>query len=97
MAGVLRRRFSRAFVVFSCSGALCLCFAGNADAATIVVNSSGDEASVVNASCTLREAVQSANTNADVGGCSHSDTYQTTDSDLITLPGAATLSRTTTT
>ena len=41
---------------------------GEADAATIKVKAPGDEYGVAG-NCTLREAVEAANTNADFGGC----------------------------
>src|SRR5689334_3438946 len=42
-----------------------------ADAATITVNTTTDEFDVAaNGTCSLREAVQAANTNAPFGGCS---------------------------
>ena len=62
--------------------ALVLAAAPTASAqSTIVVNSSADGPVVADASCTLREAVQSANTNTAVGGC----TAGSVDGDRVTF------------
>jgi len=60
-------------------------------AATIPVDTLADEFNT-GASCSLREAVQSANTNADFGGCAHSGTYGT-DTIQLSNAGFYTLSR----
>lgn len=74
-------KLAAALLGLACSGA---------QAATIAVSTLADEFGAGSA-CSLREAVQSANTNADFGGCTHSGTYGT---DLITLSqGFYTLSR----
>lgn len=59
-------------------------------AATIAVTTTADEFGSGSA-CSIREAVQSANTNADVGGCTHTGGFGT---DTITIPaGFYTLTR----
>ena len=69
---------------------LMLLWANPAMAATINVNTFADEFGSGSA-CSLREAVQSANTNADFGGCTHTGGFG---SDTITLgQGFYTLSR----
>src|SRR2546421_4929633 len=57
--------------------------AAAASAATIVPNTTFDE-TAAGGTCSLREAVQSSNTNTDVGGCTHTGTYG---SDTILLGG----------
>ena len=57
--------------------------AAAARAATIVPNTTFDE-TAAGGTCSLREAVQSSNTNTDVGGCTHTGTYG---SDTILLAG----------
>lgn len=52
---------------------------GVANAAALVVNSVADGPITVDASCTLREAVESINTATDQGGCVASGTYGTND------------------
>ena len=63
-----------------------------ASAATIRVTTTVDELDFIpNTTCSLREAIVSANENRDVGGCSHSGTYG---SDTILVPsGTFTLTR----
>ena len=57
--------------------------------ATIVVNTPNDEFGTVPQNCSLREAVQTANTNADFGGCTHTGNFATgSNSDLVQLPAA---------
>jgi parallel beta-helix repeat protein len=51
-----------------------LLITGQASAATIVPNTTLDEQNPTRL-CSLRDAVASANTNADTGGCTHSGTY----------------------
>ena len=60
-----------------------LAFAGPASAATIVPDLTFDD-NTAGSFCSLREAVQSANTDADVGGCTHSGAYG---ADTILLGG----------
>src|SRR5436309_14884197 len=57
--------------------------AAAARAATIFPNTTFDE-TAAGGTCSLREAVQSANTNTDVGGCTHIGTYG---ADTILLGG----------
>jgi CSLREA domain-containing protein len=57
--------------------------------ATIVVNTPNDEFGTVLQNCSLREAVQTANTNADFGGCTHTGNFATgANSDIVQLPAA---------
>jgi CSLREA domain-containing protein len=62
-------------------------------AATITPNTTLDE-TVAGGTCSLREAVKSANTNADFGGCTHSGTYGADTIELgandyeLSLPGS---------
>ncbi len=53
-------------------------------AANITVNTATDDFGSVASNCSLREAIQSANSNADFGGCTHTGSYGT---DQIALPG----------
>ena len=54
--------------------------------ATIVVNTPNDEFGTVPGNCSLREAVQTANTNADFGGCTHTGNFATgPNSDVVQL------------
>lgn len=55
-------------------------------AANITVNTATDDFGSVAGNCSLREAIQSANSNADFGGCTHTGSYGT---DQIALPGLA--------
>jgi hypothetical protein len=61
-----------------------LLFVGAASAATVTVNSGIDGISN-DSSCTVREAIQSTNTDADVGGCTHTGGYGATIADTINL------------
>lgn len=68
-----------------------------AGAANLTVNTAVDEFGT-GTSCSLREAIQSANTNADFGGCVASGVYAPAITDIINLPtlgagGAFTLTR----
>jgi CSLREA domain-containing protein len=57
--------------------------------ATIVVNTPNDEFGTVPGNCSLREAVQTANTNADFGGCTHTGSFATgPNADIVQLPAA---------
>jgi CSLREA domain-containing protein len=67
-------------------------------AATVTVNTATDDFGSVGANCSLREAIQSANTNADFGGCAGTGLYGDAITDVIILPtlgpgGAFTLTR----
>ena len=64
-------------------------------AATISVTTFADESDfIANGKCSLREAIISANNNANYGGCIASGTYTTTAPDIITLlTGTYTLTR----
>ncbi len=70
---------------------------GPAISASITVNTATDDFGSVTSNCSLREAIQSANNNADFGGCSHSGVYSAVITDVITLPtltsGGFTLTR----
>ena len=55
-------------------------------AAIITVNTATDDFGSVAGNCSLREAIQSANSNADFGGCTHTGSYGT---DQIALPSLA--------
>ena len=56
----------------------------SADAATIPVETTADEAAVANGSCALREAISAANTDSTVGGC---PAGSPTGTDTIAVPG----------
>lgn len=71
----------RAAVLLAC-GALMAVAAPMAHAATITVNTSADDS--VGATCSLRDAVLSVNSGADVGGCLAVGMYGS--ADTITLP-----------
>jgi len=62
-------------------------------AATILPNIANDENNT-GPSCSLREAIQSANTDADFGGCTHTGTFVTGQSDSILLADGTTYLRT---
>jgi CSLREA domain-containing protein len=64
-----------------------LCTLGDAHAASITVNTAVDEFGA-GASCSLREAIQSANNNANFGGCIATGIYVGAITDVITLPSA---------
>lgn len=71
--------------------ALIVVMALSADAhgATVAVNTATDDFGSVTSNCSLREAIQSTNTNANFGGCIASGSYNTgsvRDPDIITLP-----------
>lgn len=55
-------------------------------AASITVNTATDDFGSVGANCSLREAVQSANNNADFGGCNSTGIYGAAITDVIILP-----------
>jgi CSLREA domain-containing protein len=78
----------RVLVTFVIAAAGSLLFAGAASAATITVNSGIDGAINVDSTCTLREAIQSTNTDADAGGCTHSGSYGSNIADTINLPSS---------
>lgn len=59
---------------------------GGAFAAVVTVNTATDDFGSVTGNCSLREAIQSTNTNADFGGCTHTGTYVTATADVIVLP-----------
>jgi fibronectin-binding autotransporter adhesin len=74
----------------ACLMAMALVMPPALHAATITVTTTADEFGSGSA-CSIREAVQSANTNADVGGCTHAGGFGT---DTITIPaGFYTLTR----
>jgi hypothetical protein len=62
-----------------------LFFVGAASAATIAVTSPLDGINN-DSDCSLREAIQSTNTDTDVGACTHSGSYGSTIADTINLP-----------
>lgn len=76
---MLSRKFRNAILAGS---TLLLTLAAFAEAATITVDTFTDEYGSGGA-CSLREAVESANDNADFGGCAHIGSYGT---DTINLP-----------
>jgi CSLREA domain-containing protein len=55
-------------------------------AASITVNTATDDFGAVSSNCSLREAIQSANNNADFGGCVSSGIYNPVITDVINLP-----------
>lgn len=55
-------------------------------AASITVNTATDDFGSVGTNCSLREAIQSANGNADFGGCTHTGIYNPALTDVIVLP-----------
>jgi CSLREA domain-containing protein len=73
----------RLLAALSAAGIGALCFVAPASAATIVPNTTFDE-TAAGGTCSLREAVSSANNNADTGGCTHAGTYG---ADTIKLAG----------
>ena len=73
--------------------------ASAAHAASITVNTATDDFGSVGSNCSLREAIESANNNADFGGCVSTGIYNAAITDVITLPtlgagGFFTLTRT---
>ncbi len=78
MPGKLNQRYTPAFFIALCASSLLVfgLFArpllrsvvGATAAATITVNTTADD-NTVNGNCTLREAIQAANTNTAVDGC----------------------------
>ena len=60
--------------------------AGTTHAASITVNTATDDFGSVGANCSLREAIESANNNADFGGCVSTGIYNVAIADVITLP-----------
>lgn len=72
--------------------------ASPAFAASIVVDTATDDFGGNLGNCSLREAVQTANADADFGGCSHTGVFAGAVTDVILLPtlggGAFTLTRT---
>jgi hypothetical protein len=75
----------RVLVAFGIAAVASLLFAGAASAATITVTSPLDSIGATD-HCYLREAIQSTNTDADVGGCTHTGSYGSTTADTINLP-----------
>jgi CSLREA domain-containing protein len=63
-----------------------LVFASAASAATITPDNGADDGT----GCTLREAIQSANTDADFGGCTHTGSYTAGGADTIQLAASTT-------
>jgi CSLREA domain-containing protein len=63
-------------LVAICAGAVLALGPASAGAATITVNTNGDDAAaaVDDGDCTLREAISAANTDADVDACDNGDT-----------------------
>lgn len=55
-------------------------------AASITVNTATDDFGSVTSNCSLREAIQTANTNADFGGCTHTGIFNAAVTDVINLP-----------
>ncbi len=79
-------------------GALVLLVSGElATAASITVNTATDDFGSVTTNCSLREAIQTANTNTDFGGCTHTGIFNAAITDNIILPtlvsGGFTLTR----
>jgi hypothetical protein len=74
----------RVLVTFVGAAAGVLLFVGAASAATVTVNS-GIDGIADDSSCTVREAIQSTNTDADVGGCTHTGSYGASTADTINL------------
>jgi len=58
----------------------------SAQAATITVNTATDDFGSILGNCSLREAIQSANANADFGGCNSTGLYDIRTADIINLP-----------
>ncbi len=73
-------RPSRAFAT------LLLVCAGSVQSASITVDTATDDFGTVATNCSLREAVQSANSDADFGGCTHTGIYGPAITDVIRLP-----------
>lgn len=61
---------------------------GDANAAAITVNTGTDDFGSNLSNCSLREAIQSANNNADFGGCDSTGLYNEAITDVITLSSA---------
>ena len=55
-------------------------------AASITVNTATDDFGSVGSNCSLREAIQTANANADFGGCTHTGIFNPAVTDVINLP-----------
>ena len=68
-----------------CAGLLAT-LSGVAAAASITVTTATDDFGSVASNCSLREAVQSANLNADFGGCTSTGIYHPAVTDVINLP-----------
>ncbi len=60
-----------------------------AQGAAITVNTATDDFGSNLSNCSLREAIQSANNNADFGGCDATGLYNPAITDVITLPAIA--------
>jgi CSLREA domain-containing protein len=92
---VSARRLARVALAIACA-ATCLAAAGPAGAATVTPNIFSDEFDAVpDSTCSLREAIESTNDNADFGGCTHTGNYASDDTVLL-LAGTYQLSRPTT-
>jgi CSLREA domain-containing protein len=86
-------RGMRGCLAGSLAASAVLALAASAGAATIAVNTSTDELDgVPNATCSLREAIATANTNTDTGGCTLVGVPGT---DTINLPSTGTIDLTT--
>lgn len=62
---------------------------GDAQAAAITVNTATDDFGSNLTNCSLREAIESANNDADFGGCDATGIYNPAITDVITLPAIA--------
>jgi CSLREA domain-containing protein len=58
-------------------------------AASLTVNTATDDFGSVTSNCSLREAIESANNNADFGGCNSTGIYGAAVTDVINLPSLA--------
>jgi len=67
-------------------GIIALFALGDVHAAAITVNTATDDFGGNLSNCSLREAIQSANNNADFGGCDSTGIYHPSITDVITLP-----------
>ncbi|MBP6693107.1 MAG: CSLREA domain-containing protein, partial [Xanthomonadales bacterium] len=77
----MRRHYCKGIVV-----AAALFASEFALAASITVNTATDDFGGVTSNCSLREAIQTANTNADFGGCTHTGIFNAAVTDVINLP-----------
>jgi Ca2+-binding RTX toxin-like protein len=81
----MRAGSGRSFLATCTTAGVLLAGAGGASAATITPTATGDE-HTAGGICSLREAIASANANADTLGCTHTGTYG---DDTISLPGTS--------